>query len=87
MTKNNIPFEESMKEIELYDLILKNKERFIKYAIDELIRSQGFEILRLPPHHPELNPIENIIRGILKNFVAKRNVGQNLTFIMTLVKE
>ncbi|CAG4982209.1 unnamed protein product [Colias eurytheme] len=86
LTEKNIPFEESMKKIELYDIILKNKDRFQRFAIDELVRSKGHEILRLPPYHPELNPIEKIW-GILKNYVDKKNLGQNMTSIMALIKE
>lgn len=86
LTEKNISFEKSMTRIELYDLILQNKDRFKSFAIDVLIRSKGYEVLRLPPYHPELNPIEKIW-GILKNYVAKRNVQQNLTSIMGLIKE
>lgn len=86
LAEKNIPFEETMKKIELYDLILQNKDRFKRYVIDELIRSKGFEILRLPPYHPELNPIEKIW-GILKNYVANKNVEQNLSSIMALINE
>ncbi|CAG4965576.1 unnamed protein product [Parnassius apollo] len=86
LAEKNIQFDESMKKIELYDLILKNKDRFKRFVIDELIQSKGFEILRLPPYHPELNPIENIW-GILKNYVANKNVSQNFTSIMSLINE
>lgn len=86
LTEKNIPFDETMKKIELYDLILKNKDKFKRFVIDELIESKGFEILRLPPYHPELNPIEKIW-GILKNYVASKNVAQNLTSIMALINE
>lgn len=83
LAEKNIQFDESMKKI---DIILKNKDRFKRFVIDELIQSQGFEILRLPPYHPELNPIEKIW-GILKNYVANKNVSQNLTSIMSLINE
>lgn len=86
LAEKNIPFDETMKKIQLYDLILKNKNKFKRFVIDELIESKGFEILRLPPYHPELNPIEKIW-GILKNYVASKNVAQNLTSIMALINE
>lgn len=31
-----------------------------KYKIDEIIENAGHAVLRLPPYHTELNPIENI---------------------------
>jgi hypothetical protein len=40
------------------------------YVIDEIARQHGHEIIRTPPYHPELQPIE-ICWGILKNEVAR----------------
>lgn len=40
------------------------------YVIDEMARLQGHEIIRTPPYHPELQPIE-LCWGILKNEVAR----------------
>ncbi|XP_041982726.1 uncharacterized protein LOC121735835 [Aricia agestis] len=86
LTENGISYDNSLKRIELNDLIKKNKERFITFKIDELMRRKGFEILRLPPYHPELNPIENIW-GILKNRIVLRNRGQNMTVVQSLINE
>jgi transposase len=46
------------------------------YAIDELARKHGHEIIRTPPYHPELQPIE-ICWGVLKN-----EIGRNCDFTM-----
>ncbi len=40
------------------------------YAIDEMAKAHGHEILRTPPYHPELQPIE-ICWGVLKNEIAR----------------
>lgn len=40
------------------------------YMVDEIARSQGHEVLRTPPYHPELQPIETCW-GIVKNHVAR----------------
>ena len=40
------------------------------YIIDEIAKSQGHEVLRTPPYHPELQPIETCW-GIVKNEVAR----------------
>ena len=40
------------------------------YAIDEIGRSYGHEVIRTPPYHPELQPIETCW-GIVKNHVAR----------------
>ena len=40
------------------------------YVIDEIARQHGHEVIRTPPYHPELQPIE-MCWGILKNEVAR----------------
>jgi hypothetical protein len=41
------------------------------YAIDEIARSYGHEVIRTPPYHPELQPIETCW-GVVKNHVARK---------------
>ena len=40
------------------------------YVIDEIAQSHGHEVVRTPPYHPELQPIE-ICWGVVKNEVAR----------------
>ncbi|MBT6004756.1 MAG: hypothetical protein HOG79_03480, partial [Prolixibacteraceae bacterium] len=40
------------------------------YAIDEIARLHGHEVIRTPPYHPELQPIETCW-GVVKNHVAR----------------
>lgn len=40
------------------------------YMIDEMARQQGHEVVRTPPYHPELQPIEKCW-GVLKNEIAR----------------
>ena len=40
------------------------------YVVDEIARQHGHEVIRTPPYHPELQPIETCW-GILKNEVAR----------------
>jgi transposase len=40
------------------------------YEIDEIARQHGHEVVRTPPYHPELQPIE-ICWGVLKNEIAR----------------
>jgi len=46
------------------------------YIIDEIARSKGHEVIRTPPYHPELQPIE-ICWGVVKN-----HIGRNCDFTM-----
>ena len=42
------------------------------YAIDEIARSHGHEVIRTPPYHPELQPIETCW-GVVKNHIARNS--------------
>lgn len=56
--------------------------QYDKYVIDETAKINGIEILRLPPYHCKLNPIE-LVWAQIKNYVA----ANNTTFKMTDVKK
>ena len=49
--------------------ILKKLAPEPSYAIDEIARSCGHEVIRTSPYHPELQPIE-ICWGVVKNHIA-----------------
>jgi len=42
-----------------------------KYILDVIAEDQGHTIIRTPPYHPELQPIE-ICWGVVKNYCAKK---------------
>ncbi|XP_073951822.1 uncharacterized protein [Choristoneura fumiferana] len=68
LTSNNFPWEETFTRAELLTLVKRNKPDPI-YYIDELLKANGHEVLRLPPYHCHLNTIELIWS------MAKRKVG------------
>ncbi len=43
-----------------------------EFLIDRIARKEGHSILRTPPYHPELQPIETCW-AIVKNYVAQHN--------------
>ncbi|KAJ8715231.1 hypothetical protein PYW08_005212 [Mythimna loreyi] len=86
LTAKQIPFDSDMRKVELYDIIKKQKRNFVTYKIDDYIKSKGFEVLRLPPHHPELNAMERIW-GILKRYVAARTDKQKTVNTEELILE
>ena len=49
-----------------------HKAHFAKFKIDELARSYGHGIGRLPPYHCDFNPKE-VIWAQLKGYVARNN--------------
>lgn len=51
------------------------------YKIDAIIKSTGHEVLRLPPYHCDLNPIE-LIWATLKKKVGHRNLSYILNEVL-----
>lgn len=58
LRSKNIPAEATMVRAELLELVKMNKPQHIRYVIDELAEASGRVVLRTPPYHCELNPIE-----------------------------
>ncbi len=66
---NKIPCREDCLKVELVEALKKIAPEPI-YAIDEIAKEYGHEIVRTPPYHPELQPIE-YCWGVAKNHVAR----------------
>ena len=69
LAKNNVPVPDDCLKPEMIE-ILKKIAPAPTYAIDLIAEQAGHEILRTPPYHPELQPIETCW-GIVKNQVAR----------------
>lgn len=57
-----------------------------RYVIDEMFKKYNHDVLRLPPYHPDLNPIE-MAWAAIKGHLAAKNVDWNVTRTMELIKE
>lgn len=55
----------------LLQLVKENKMMYQLYKVDEIAAKAGHTVLRLPPYHCELNPIELILAQI-KGTVARK---------------
>lgn len=73
LEENNINFDPTLRKPMLYDLVKINKPEPV-YEIDELLSEHGHTVVRLPPYHCDLNPIE-LIWSLAKRKVAAQNVG------------
>lgn len=69
LIENQIPCEQDSLKAELVTVLKKIAPPPI-YEADEIAKKQGHEILRTPPCHPELQPIE-LCWGIVKNYIAR----------------
>lgn len=86
LSKQNIPFSETMLKPQLYTLIQLHKPRHKTFKIDSILAESGHSTLRLPPYHPDLNPIE-LVWSWLKDRVAKRNVNFSMGDVLQIVNE
>ncbi|CAH2102128.1 unnamed protein product [Euphydryas editha] len=82
LKNKNISFTDNEIKLELLRKVNEVKFLYKKYAVNELAKQHGIEILRLPPYHCELNPIA-LIWADVKGYVAKNNT----TFKFERVKE
>lgn len=86
LIRNDVQCNEKMLKPELYQLIKLNKSRTKMYEIDAILAEHDHSALRLPPYHPDLNPIE-MIWSTIKNYVALKNTTFVLNDCINLVKE
>lgn len=69
LEKNGIPLPADCLKAEMIE-ILKRVAPAPTYAIDEIAAKYGHQVLRTPPYHPELQPIETCW-AVVKNTIAK----------------
>lgn len=82
-----IDADNTLLKLELLELAKKyNADNPITYVIDEMVADSGRTILRLPPYHCNLNPIE-LIWAQVKHHVAANNKTFKLSEVKTLLIE
>ncbi len=69
LERNNFPVKDDCLKAELVEILTKVGPQ-PTYILDEIASEQGHEVLRTPPYHPELQPIETCW-GIVKNEIAR----------------
>ena len=69
LERNSFPVKDDCLKVELVEILTKVGPE-PTYILDEIARKQGHEVLRTPPYHPELQPIETCW-GVVKNEIAR----------------
>lgn len=69
LESNKIPCNSDCLKAELVEILNKIAPE-PTYVIDEVARAHGHKVVRTPPYHPELQPIE-LCWGVVKNEVAR----------------
>lgn len=86
LTSKGVQWDTSMLKTELLKLVESVRPLYEpKFIIDEMAKEYGHEVLRLPPYHCELNPIEETWSQI-KRKVALENNTFNLNRVQELVE-
>ncbi|XP_026319497.1 uncharacterized protein LOC113229996 [Hyposmocoma kahamanoa] len=86
MKSKNITFEDSMVKAELLEIVNKEKSNYQQLAVEKLAAEHGVTILRLPPYHCELNPIE-LVWAQVKGHVARNNKTFKMNEVRQLFEE
>jgi hypothetical protein len=81
-----IPFENNLLKCELLDLVSLHKPAQPLYIVEELAAAHNVKILRTPPYHCELNPIE-MIWAQVKGYVAANNKTFKLEDVRLLLEK
>jgi len=71
LTHNDIPWGTDMVKAELHELCRRFAPK-PEFALDRIASKYGHSILRTPPYHPELQPIETCW-AVVKGYVAAHN--------------
>jgi transposase len=69
LEQNNIPLRDDCLKVEMVEILNKISPT-PTYDIDEIASVFGHEVLRTPPYHPELHPIETCW-AVVKNKIAR----------------
>lgn len=83
-----VPFHPAMNKPQLNKLINLNKDKYESYAIDKILQDNNHFVLRLPPYHPDLNPVRlawELKEDVLGNTPKSNDVKDILCFVLNNV--
>ncbi|XP_049518354.1 uncharacterized protein LOC125943315 [Dermacentor silvarum] len=82
----SIPFSDDQLKSELLQLVKQHKHMFLPYQIDTLASAAGHVVVRLPPCHCDLNPIE-LVWSQVKGYAASKNTDFKIDSVEKLLLE
>lgn len=86
LTMKAITWDEEMLKPELLQIVNSVRHLHLRYKVDAMAEDAGCVVLRLPPYHCELNPIE-LIWAQIKNEVASKNTTFKLADVKVLLEQ
>ncbi|XP_040079734.1 uncharacterized protein LOC120851192 [Ixodes scapularis] len=73
LSSKNLDWTATIKKKDFLSILAMVKDHYIKYKVDGMATDAGHTVLRLPPYHCELNPIE-LVWARVKQEVASKNI-------------
>ncbi|XP_047019342.1 uncharacterized protein LOC126053827 [Helicoverpa armigera] len=86
LREKNISCNAEMLKRELLNIVKNHRQRYDACIIDEMAKSQNKTVLRLPPYHCELNPIE-LVWAQVKGNVASHMKTHKMAELKIVLKE
>ncbi|XP_062532866.1 uncharacterized protein LOC134201642 [Bombyx mori] len=86
LRNKDLGYDEKYVKAELLKKVNDVKANYQSYAVDELAKQFKVEVLRLPPYHCELNPIE-LVWADIKGHVARNNTTFKFEDMKKLLQE
>lgn len=86
LSSKQISFEVNETKVQLLEKVKGIKSQYTSYVVDEMAKEVGVEVLRLPPYHCELNPIE-LVWADVKGYVARKNTTFKMADVKKLLQE
>ncbi|XP_050420426.1 uncharacterized protein LOC126833253 [Adelges cooleyi] len=71
---------------QLMTIVRRVKPLYEKYSVDEFVKQHNKDVLRIPPYHCELNPIQ-MAWSVVKNHVQMHNTANKLPDVRRLLEE
>lgn len=85
LSSRNVPYSSDMYKPQLYQLIQLCKDKFSEYKTDLLLREHGHTVIRLPQHHPDLNPVKAVLASI-KTYIGN-DVNLSVENMLKIAKD
>lgn len=82
--EKGVSFEADMLKIELLTEVAKIKHLYQDHVVYKMAQEKGFTVIRIPPYHCELNPIE-LVWSQVKRHVAMNNLNYKLNEMPALI--
>jgi len=84
LISKNVFIDRTMFKPQLVAKVKEIKGQYISYVVDNMAKDAGHSVLRLPPYHCELNPIE-LAWAMVEGYVKQHNTTNKIDDVKVLL--